>query len=261
MRKYLVIAITLSVLLITTGIAQAAPKVVLNGQGLKFEVPPTIENGRTLVPLRAIFEALGANIKWDDNTQTITATKPGTEIKLIIGGQTYKNGQQISLDVPAKIINGRTLVPLRFVSEAMGCQVDWDGDTETITINASSNTTQSEFVKWTPEQVIAAFKSAELEAENTRAMTSKDYGLAPMIAKEGIRFYIPSLGPDKGGRLYSFENQEKLNIMKDYYVKAGETSAMFFSWVFAKDNILIQINGDLDESKAKQYEAALNSLK
>lgn len=111
-----------------------APTVFLDGKQLSFDVPPTLDNGRTLVPLRGIFEALGAEVQWDGATQTVTATKGNTTIKLTVGGQAYKNGQPITLDVPAKIINGRTLVPLRFVSEALGASVKWDGSTQTITI-------------------------------------------------------------------------------------------------------------------------------
>ncbi|HAS04570.1 MAG TPA: hypothetical protein DCR71_02240 [Dehalococcoidia bacterium] len=138
MRKCFFIAIILSMMLSFAGLAQAAPQVVLDGQTLSFDVPPVIENNRTLVPLRAIFEALGASVQWDGATQTVTATKSDTEITLIIGGQAFKNGQPVSLDVPAKIIESRTMVPLRFVSEAYGCQVTWDGATETITITSLS---------------------------------------------------------------------------------------------------------------------------
>ena len=104
-----------------------AIRVVLDGQMLQFDVPPVIENDRTLVPLRVIFEALGAegnnpiaDVEWNGETQTVTAKRSDTEIKLIIGGEAYVNGQAVELDVPAKIIEDRTLVPLRFVSEALG---------------------------------------------------------------------------------------------------------------------------------------------
>jgi competence protein ComEC len=141
------ILLSLVLILCLTGTALAAPTVVLNGNTLSFDVPPAIEDGRTLVPLRTIFEALGSQIQWDGATQTVTATKDNTEIKLTIGGQAYKNGQPVSLDVPAKITEGRTLVPLRFVSEALGCEVSWDGSTQTITINSASSTGQASQVK------------------------------------------------------------------------------------------------------------------
>ncbi len=139
MRKLTILLLSLSLLFCFAGIAYATPQVILDGQALSFDVPPVIESGRTLVPLRAIFEALGSNIQWDGDTQTVTATKGSTEIELVIGGKALKNGQPVTLDVPAKIIEGRTVVPLRFVSEALGCQVSWDGATQTITISSSSN--------------------------------------------------------------------------------------------------------------------------
>ena len=118
----------------------ASPKVVLNGSKLIFDVPPIIDDGRTLVPLRAIFEALGANITWDDTTKTITATKGLSTITLQIGASSAtKNGQIVNLDVPSKVIDGRTLVPLRFVSEAMGCDVMWADKSQTVVITDNSD--------------------------------------------------------------------------------------------------------------------------
>ncbi|MDF9407406.1 copper amine oxidase N-terminal domain-containing protein [Pelotomaculum isophthalicicum JI] len=117
--------------------------VVVNGKKLTFDVQPVIENDRTLVPVRVIFEALDARVDWDEVTQTVTAVKPGTEIKLVIGGGAYKNGTPVVLDVPAKLINNRTMVPLRFISESFGGQVLWDDQTQTAIVispvNNSSN--------------------------------------------------------------------------------------------------------------------------
>lgn len=114
------------------------PAVILNDTPLSFDVPPKIENGRTLVPLRAIFEALGATVEWDGNTKTVTAYKAGTVIKLQIGNKTaFKNNQAVDLDVPAKIENGRTLVPLRFISESLGCEVNWNGTNRRVLIKSS----------------------------------------------------------------------------------------------------------------------------
>lgn len=110
-------------------------KVYLNGNQLYFDVPPIIEDGRTLVPLRAIGEALGAEVAWEGQTQTITLDMPPTKIVLKIGDPVAQvNGKEVILDVPAKIIDGRTLVPLRFVSEYFGASVEWDGGKRVITI-------------------------------------------------------------------------------------------------------------------------------
>ena len=110
-------------------------KVKLNGKNIAFDQPPIIENGRTLVPLRAIFEALGASVDWDNDTQTVTSAKDDTNIKLTINDKTmYVNGVSKTLDVPAKLLNGRTLVPVRAVSEAFDCKVDWENASNTVII-------------------------------------------------------------------------------------------------------------------------------
>ncbi|RJO61786.1 MAG: MBL fold metallo-hydrolase [Dehalococcoidia bacterium] len=126
--------------------ADTTPTVLLDGQQLTFDVPPTIENSRTLVPLRVIFESLGAAVSWDETTRTVTASKDSTEIRLVIGGQAFKNGIPVEIDVPAKIISDRTMVPLRFVSESLGCYVHWDGDTKTITIASAGRTIKVHFI-------------------------------------------------------------------------------------------------------------------
>lgn len=112
----------------------------------------------------------------------------------------------------------------------------------------------------TPQDVIDAFKAAGLEAENVRAMTKDDYGIAPM-ASEGLRFYIPSLGADEGGRVMYYEDPVILQAAKTYYEELGKSSSIFFSWVFVNGNILVQINGDLPEEQALRYQSALMDVK
>lgn len=103
------------------------PTVYYNGKKIKFDQIPVIENGRTLVPLRAIFEKIGAEVLWDANTQTVTATKDDVSVSLTINSKTAtKNGVPVELDVPAKIVGGRTLVPVRFISDCFEVSVEWD---------------------------------------------------------------------------------------------------------------------------------------
>lgn len=98
-------------------------------------VRPRIENNRTLVPIRAITESLGAEVTWDEETQTITITKDGNEVVLQIGSTSILvNGVEVECEVAAKIENGRTLVPLRIISEALRKTVDWDEESGTIII-------------------------------------------------------------------------------------------------------------------------------
>ena len=98
-----------------------------------FSLP--LENDRTLVPMRIIFEALGAQVEWDGDTQTVTATKEGKAMRLQIDkNELYIGDEMIWLDAPPRLIEGRTLVPLRAVSECFGAAVEWDGGTQLITV-------------------------------------------------------------------------------------------------------------------------------
>lgn len=112
-------------------------KVYLDGELLNFDVPPRIENSRTLVPLRRIFEAMGATVEWNPSNQIVTATRQGVIVQLPIGSKSPTvNGIVWPLDVPAKIVGDRTLAPLRFVGEAFGGKVSWNEAERTIHIES-----------------------------------------------------------------------------------------------------------------------------
>lgn len=110
-------------------------EVVVNNWGIAFDQPAFIKDDRTMVPMRKIFEKLGATVDWDEATQTVTAKKGSKTISLKIGSNVLKiNGKDVELDVPAFIENDRTLVPVRAISEGLGATVDWNGETQTVTI-------------------------------------------------------------------------------------------------------------------------------
>lgn len=109
--------------------------VVFNGAG------PTKVGGRVLVPLRGVMEKLGATVEWTSSLQRIDAKKGNTNVVLIIGQRRAEiNGDTVTLDVPAMIIGGSTMVPLRFVGEAMGADVKWVADANTVEISTSGGT-------------------------------------------------------------------------------------------------------------------------
>lgn len=113
--------------------------VSVNGNDVVFDQEPVIEEGRTLVPLRAIFEALGASVNWNDETKTVTSEMSGINVSLTIGdGRIFVNGRAKELDVAARIIGGRTMVPARAVSEAFGCSVGWDGKERRVIITSGN---------------------------------------------------------------------------------------------------------------------------
>ncbi len=125
----------LALLLFAITSSMAAIQVEVNGNPMSFGVAPTQVGGRTMVPLRGIFEALGAQVDWNAPTRLITATKGDTNVQLAIGSHTATvNGRVVDLDTPAMILSGSTMVPLRFVSEALGADVKWFAATQTVYI-------------------------------------------------------------------------------------------------------------------------------
>lgn len=107
--------------------AAAAISVYLGETQLTFDVAPFVENGRTLVPLRGLAESLGFAVQYDPAEQKITLNKDQTTILLWLDStRVVVNGQETSIDVPAKAISGRTFVPVRFVAENLGARVSWD---------------------------------------------------------------------------------------------------------------------------------------
>ena len=112
--------------------------VIYNGEKLEFDVAPMLINGRTMVPMRAIFEALQATVHWNDYNETVVGVSTfGDRIVTSIGSTTATiNDMPVTIDSPPVLVNGRTLVPLRFISESMDCTVGWDDATSTVTITS-----------------------------------------------------------------------------------------------------------------------------
>lgn len=112
----------------------------VDGAQKELDSPPIIKNGRTLLPIRAIIESLGGSIGWDATEKKVTITLGSTNIELWIGKSTAKvNGVDKPIDsqnpnVVPEIISGRTMLPVRFVTENLGAVVSWDGNTKTVTI-------------------------------------------------------------------------------------------------------------------------------
>lgn len=112
----------------------------VNGELVQFEgTQPREVNGRIMIPLRGVLEKMGARVDWIATDDTVIATRNGTEISLPIGSSTATvNGRSVTLDVPAMTIAGHTMVPLRFVSEALGANVVWLTDTQTVMIDTGN---------------------------------------------------------------------------------------------------------------------------
>ena len=147
MKKKLFVTIMLTLLIFSCFLqpvlASEPITLEINGLIITPNVAPVIENGTTLVPLRIISENLGAKVTWEMETQSILIEKENSVIMLEIGKTSVLvNNQAKTMTLAPKIINGSTMVPIRFVSENLGVFVNWDGDSRTVQI---SNT--GKFVK------------------------------------------------------------------------------------------------------------------
>lgn len=102
-------------------------KVYYNGTPIGFDTPITVINGRMMIPARAVFEKMGARVAWNAESQSVTVTRDKNNVILTVGNELMiSNGKPEKLDVPAQIIDGRTLVPLRAIGDALGAEVAYD---------------------------------------------------------------------------------------------------------------------------------------
>ena len=159
MKRILCLMLTLALLISSfafqTAFAEDDIKVLVNGKSLTMDQPPVLVNDRTLVPVRAIFEALGAKVDWNNDTNTAKGVLGNTTVEIQIENTVAKvNGKDVTLDVPAKLISDRTLVPVRFISESLGAKVDWNNDTQTVIITKEDEGDKS-FKKWTFDDLSA----------------------------------------------------------------------------------------------------------
>ncbi|KZE70217.1 copper amine oxidase [Paenibacillus jamilae] len=136
----------LSALVLTSTFANLAGaqsgdiKVIINGVTQQYTQPPVVSQNTTLVPLRGVFESLGAKVEWDSKAKKVTASKNDDTLTLNIGSQlAYKNSKPVQLDAATQIQKGQVLVPLRFVSQSLGAKVNWNQTSRTVTISNQVN--------------------------------------------------------------------------------------------------------------------------
>ncbi|WP_058304451.1 copper amine oxidase N-terminal domain-containing protein [Gorillibacterium timonense] len=159
-------------------------KIIINGTAQTFDTPARLVNGSVLVPMRSIFEKLKATVNWDNANQRVTATKDFTNIQLTIGSKTaHVNNKSVSLSTAPQLLNGSTMVPLRFISEAMDADVKWNSSANTVTITYSS--------KWEqlPKPKVTAITSVAWSPD----------GLLTIGTNEGIQQYASGNWESFGG--------------------------------------------------------------
>ncbi|KNY26026.1 stalk domain-containing protein [Pseudobacteroides cellulosolvens] len=176
-------------------------KVAIDGNYLTFDVPPAVISGRTMVPLRVIFEGLGASVTWDSKTKTVIGQKQGKTVKLIINNKNaYINGKVHKIDVPPMVINGRTLVPTRFIAESLGTDVYWEAKAKTVTI--------------IPLKAIK-FPDAKLEAALRTALKKPTGSIMTTDAKKLKKLNLENKGISNIDGLQYFRGLTELNLNKN----------------------------------------------
>jgi hypothetical protein len=127
--------IALSLLLTLAAPAAAVPSIVIDGSRLPADVPALVSGDHVLVPLRGVFEHLGARVSYDASSQTAAAALGATIVQVEVGSRTaWVNGERRTLDVEPREVAGRIMIPLRFVAESLGVSVDYDGPSDTVVI-------------------------------------------------------------------------------------------------------------------------------
>ncbi len=208
-------------------------RVLLDGKDLVFDVPPVIEEGRTLVPLRALFEALGAAVIWNPETRQVTAHKDDITVELTVGSKKAfwrgsKDGHEVTLEVPAQIIGDRVLVPLRFVSEALGGRVDWDEATRTVRISQARpdqaelmNQYQTLVTENQPPSSILEFMDKNKQALSREDMDKAVTGLVDVQQRRLKDYEDKIFSPDINIKLnsYKYEDLKQLDNVKEDNLK------------------------------------------
>jgi len=194
---------------------------------IKFDQPPIIDNGRTLVPIRAIVEAMGATVDWVAASQTATIVKGAQTVKMQISNVTMtNNGVPIQLDVPPKIVGGRTLIPARAIAEAFGAKVEWNADENAgfsaaakcwLGINANYRYINYASQNNDPASVLNFYKTLIAFRQKNECLKSGEF--IPIFANQRLMVYQRRLEQETYSIALNFSSRK---------VKLPEKAAVFF---------------------------------
>ncbi|WP_416318393.1 copper amine oxidase N-terminal domain-containing protein [Thermoanaerobacterium saccharolyticum] len=147
-----------------------AGKMKANGREIKFDIPPVVKSGTTLIPVRAVVESLGANVNWDAASNTVTITKGDKTIVFDLNNsKVYVNGTEVTISMPAMEISNRTFVPLRFIAESLGVKINYDDNTGNIDIedDNTQNSTVSQDVYGQTDETVSQEVYGSNDTDNT----------------------------------------------------------------------------------------------
>lgn len=201
--------------------AQDNIAITINGTELEMLYGPVIEDNRTLVPLRDVLEAMGAEVNWNNEAKTVTSSLGDKTVQLAIGSEFMSaNDEQIALDVPARIIDTKTYVPLRAISEGLGAEVNWDAESKTISITTSTpvDTGTPSTPAYTLKQYANSVKSGSREIVPAAATYPVFSGNGRVVKR--INSYITA---DAQSRVNNFKtsNSKRLYQLYQQCIKDG----------------------------------------
>lgn len=233
----MVTVMSLSVPLQAGAAARGEIAVYLDGKRINFDAAPQLINGSTMVPMRVIFEKLGASVEWDNETRSITAKKGTSTIHLTIGDKTAtKDGNSFTLNEAPIIIGDYTYVPLRFVSESLGTDVGWINQPSTVTINSA----QLEKFKITHIRDGDTFEGVYMDGDKAgQQSVIRLSGVdTPEVVKENtpVQFY----GPEASRHTKELLTDKTVYVARD---KTDDPYGRVLAYVFLEDGSLY--NADL----------------
>ena len=241
----------------------------VNGANVETQVPPTIIDGRTMVPVRDIFEACGAEVNWDSNTKTITGKKGNTTVVMQIdSNMLFINENVTEMDATPVIIDGRTLAPARYVAESFGGIVDWDAENKVVMIDVTDD---EEITETTTEETTVTEETTEVTTvtETTTEVTTETTTVAEpsdMIVNTVRSDLQKAMGTYSLGS-YATAGKFKTTVMKqtsDNWASMA-TTAVDKKYVAANKTLYYRINNCykvIDELYAtKKYSSKLSDLR
>jgi hypothetical protein len=206
-------------------------KVAYNNKAISFpDQKPLIMNGRTLVPIRPIAEGLGFDVDWNSTTRTVIITKNNNTVSLVVSQKIAKrNGQTITLDVPAQIVNKRTVVPVRFIAEALDYKVDWEQATQTVKITDKE----------------AAPTPSPANLIDKASIKSKSFNIAGIVTSYRIEGKVAAgskLTVEFGGKWYEVPVKDDGTFV---FQKSGEAVITTFTLKAEKENKQETFKGEI----------------
>jgi N-acetylmuramoyl-L-alanine amidase len=178
-QSFIVISIIFSLSTFCSMAEFTGVRLIVDGVELITDTPATIVQERTLVPARAVFEAMGGTVEWNEGLREVTILLHRSEIKLTIDSKdAFVEGKLRTLDVPASIIDGRTMVPVRFIAESAGSTVEWDNDNRIVQVTSpgQEQTTELDIVDIVVEETDASYNIKVVG--NNQINVFKDFILA-----------------------------------------------------------------------------------